>query len=76
MSTSETSGTLTEDNVLPQDPADVADQVAASENLPTDSAAPIREDQVQNAINFLSHPKVYSSFCCTQWVEISQMRRT
>ena len=58
MSSTEESGVLTEDNVLPQEPEKVADQVANADNLPVDDTASIREDQIQNAINFLSHPKV------------------
>ena len=58
MSAEDTAGTLTEENVLPQEPADVADQIASADALPADAAAALREDQIQNAINFLSHPKV------------------
>ena len=58
MSAEDTAGTLTEDNVLPQDPADVAEQIASADALPAETAPSLREDQIKNAINFLSHPKV------------------
>lgn len=61
MASEDTEGTLSEENVLPQEPAKVADQLAAAESLPADTASPVREDQIQNAINFLSHPKVQTS---------------
>ena len=61
MASSGEEGILTEDNVLPQDPAEVAEQIAGSDKLPTETAAAsLREDQITNAINFLSHPKVNS----------------
>lgn len=58
MSSEDTAGTLTEENALPQDPASVAEQIASADTLPADSATSLREEQIQNAINFLSHPKV------------------
>lgn len=61
MSSEDTAGTLTEENALPQDPASVAEQIASADTLPADSATSLREEQIQNAINFLSHPKVRAS---------------
>ena len=51
-------GVLTEDNVLPQNPSEVAEELAATQTLPTEASAALREDQVQNAVSFLNHPKV------------------
>lgn len=58
MSSEDTAGTLNEEDVLPQEPAEVAEQIASADGLPAGTAASLREDQIQNAINFLSHPKV------------------
>ncbi len=51
-------GVLSEDNVLPQNPSEVADDLAATQTLPSEAPAALREDQVQNAVSFLNHPKV------------------
>lgn len=64
MSSATVEGVLSSDNVLPQEPEKVADIVASAESLPAD-AGPLlnlREDQIQNAISFLSHPKVLQLF--------------
>jgi len=58
MATDDGQGVLTEDNVLPQNPSEVADDLAATQVLPTETAAALREDQIQNAVSFLNHPKV------------------
>lgn len=39
--------------------------VDVQENMPP-PAVPLREDQIQNAVAFLSHPKVCSSCSCVQ----------
>ena len=50
-------GILSEDGVGLQQPATVASELASSEAAVTPAAAP-REEFVQNAVAFLSHPKV------------------
>ena len=41
-----------------QQPAEIVDELAATDANPTDVPQAAREDQIQNAVSFLTHPKV------------------
>lgn len=43
---------------------DAAEQSLAGVEVPKT----LREDQIQNAVSFLSHPKVHTSFDATTWI--------
>jgi hypothetical protein len=58
MAGDEVQGVLTEDNVLPHEPSEIAEDLAATRILPTETPTTLREDQIQNAMSFLNHPKV------------------
>ena len=54
----QTEGFLSPDASEPLQPAAVAEELAATEANAADLPAALREDQIQNAVAFLSHPKV------------------
>ena len=57
----QTEGFLSPDASEPLQPAAVAEELAATDANAADLPAALREDQIQNAVSFLSHPKVKHS---------------
>lgn len=51
-------GVLTPGAEKAQQPAEIAEELAATDANPTDLPQALREDQIQNAVAFLAHPKV------------------